>query len=228
MIHSTHEDTRVWLAEGSARSWQAIVSAPPSGSTSIDRALVILSRYSTCTLVKTRDRDRMSTKGNDKFDTSIDTTVRQHFLDMHGKEVAIIREMERVLGKNKADDIVRKWSEHNAVEEVRKLVQGEKKPIKNFADVSALVRRWVDELNAANMEDVSITEETADKCACTVTQCIYATVFKALNATDLGYLRFCEHDFETTKAIHPKVALKRTKTLMQGNDCCDFVYYWKK
>jgi hypothetical protein len=170
----------------------------------------------------------VSDKGSSKFETSIETTVRQHFLDIHGKEVAIIREMERVLGKEKADTIVRKWSEHNAVEDVRRLVQAEKKPIKNFADVSALVRRWVDDLNSSNMEDVSITEETADKCACTVVQCIYATVFKALNATDLGYIRFCEHDFETAKAIHPKVALRRTKTLMQGNDCCDFVYYWKK
>lgn len=170
----------------------------------------------------------MSIKTSDNFESKIETTVRQHFLDMHGKEVAVVREMERMIGKDKADDIVRKWSERNAIEDVRKIVRAEKKPIRSFADVKVLVERWVDDLNSSNMEEVSITEETAEKCACTVTECIYATVFKALNATDLGYLRFCEHDFETAKAIHPKVGLKRTKTLMQDNDCCDFVYYWSK
>ncbi len=86
-----------------------------------EETLAILSRYSRVTPVKTRDGNRLITKGSDKFETSIETTVRQHFLDMHGKEVAIIREMERVIGKEKADDIVRKWSERGAVEEVRKL-----------------------------------------------------------------------------------------------------------
>jgi len=168
----------------------------------------------------------MITGKSHKFDRRIETTISQHFLDMHEKEVAIIREMERVLGKDKADDIVRKWSERNAVEDVKKLVRAEKKPIKNFADVKTLVRKWVDDLNTSSMEEVSITDETADECTCTVTECIYAKVFNELRATDIGYLRFCEHDFETAKAIHSKVQLKRTKTLMQGNDCCDFVYYW--
>lgn len=170
----------------------------------------------------------MSKHTIDRFDAKIETTVAQHFLDMHEKEVAVIREMERVLGKEKADTIVSRWSERVSVESVKNLVKAEKRPIKNLQDVKALVRRWVEELNDSNMEEVSITEETSDKCACTVTECIYARVFKQLKATDIGYLRFCEHDFESAKAIHPQVGLKRTKTLMQGNDCCDFVYHWNK
>ncbi len=170
----------------------------------------------------------MSAHKVDKFDTKIETTVFHHFLDMHQKEVAVIREMERVLGKEKADAIVSKWSERNSVESVKNLVRAEKRPIKSFTDVKALIKRWVEELNYNNMEEVSITEETSDKCACTVTECIYARVFRQLEGTDIGYHRFCEHDFESAKAIHPQVGLKRTRTLMQGNDFCDFVYIWKK
>jgi hypothetical protein len=75
------------------------------------------------------------------------------------------------------------------------------------------------------MEIVSITEETATKSVCIATECIYAKVFNSLDAADLGYLLHCKHDFATTPVVHPDLKLKRTKTLMQNDDCCDFVYY---
>ena len=60
------------------------------------------------------------------------------------------------------------------------------------------------------------------------TECILAKVFKEMKAEDLGYLICCQPDFETTPAYCSNVSLKRSKTLMQGDNYCDTTYCWKK
>jgi len=37
----------------------------------------------------------------------------------------------------------------------------------------------------------------------------------------------CKPDFAAIKALHPSLRLERTKTLMQGDDCCDFKFIWE-
>jgi len=53
-------------------------------------------------------------------------------------------------------------------------------------------------------------------------------VFKEMKATDLGYVLNCQPDFAYAKACHPNVKLKRTKTLMQGDNYCDHTFYWEE
>jgi hypothetical protein len=59
-------------------------------------------------------------------------------------------------------------------------------------------------------------------------ECILAEVFKEMNAQDLGYVMCCQPDFVTTPAYCQNVYLKRTKTLMKGDDHCDTTYRWRK
>jgi len=49
-----------------------------------------------------------------------------------------------------------------------------------------------------------------------------------MNAADLGYDICCHPDFELARAYHPKIRLKRTKTLMQGDGYWNHTYYWKE
>jgi predicted ArsR family transcriptional regulator len=37
----------------------------------------------------------------------------------------------------------------------------------------------------------------------------------------------CERDLYMAEGWNPNIGLKRTKTLMQGDDCCDHFYYYK-
>jgi len=55
------------------------------------------------------------------------------------------------------------------------------------------------------------------------TRCMWAEVFRSLNAEDIGYW-ICEADGPATKAFNPKIKFKRTKTLMKGDDCCNHEY----
>lgn len=162
-----------------------------------------------------------------KFETKIELTMKQYYLDMHSKLVSFIRELEQVLGKDQTHQIVSDWAEKNSVNNIKEVISAVEKQIKNFDDVKVLLRQWVDDLNENNMESVEITEETSTKSICYVSECIYAKIFNELDASDLGVLLYCKHDFATTPEIHPNLGLKREKTLMQNHACCDFEYYWK-
>jgi L-2-amino-thiazoline-4-carboxylic acid hydrolase len=54
-----------------------------------------------------------------------------------------------------------------------------------------------------------------------VTECLWAKTFCGANAADIGYASICYPDFAAAPAFNPKMHMIRTKTLMQGNDCCN-------
>jgi len=54
-----------------------------------------------------------------------------------------------------------------------------------------------------------------------VSQCLWARTFRAEDAAGIGYASVCYADYAGTTAWYPKIKLIRTKTLMQGHDCCN-------
>ena len=59
------------------------------------------------------------------------------------------------------------------------------------------------------------------------TECICATIFREADASDIGYAAICHGDFAVAQGFNPKIKLIRTKTLMQGDDCCNHRYLWE-
>lgn len=59
------------------------------------------------------------------------------------------------------------------------------------------------------------------------TECICATIFREVIASDIGYAAICHGDFAVAQGFNPKIKLIRTKTLMQGDDCCNHRYVWE-
>ena len=168
----------------------------------------------------------MADENIDRFQVKMDITVEDHIKTTSAKLVSLVRELEETLGKGRTHQIVSDWAEKNSINDVRNVVESLEKPVQDFEDVKALLRKWVKELNDDNIETVRIVKETADRSICHVTECVYAKVYNDLEAPDIGYLLHCKHDFAAAPAIHPKVDLDRSKTLMEKQDCCDFEYYW--
>ena len=56
------------------------------------------------------------------------------------------------------------------------------------------------------------------------TRCMWAEIFGSLNAEDIGFW-ICEGDGPVAAASNPRICFRRTKTLMEGDECCDHVYY---
>jgi hypothetical protein len=57
------------------------------------------------------------------------------------------------------------------------------------------------------------------------TQCLWADLFRYFNAPEIGYMMCCEGDEATAQAFNPEFRFSRSKTLMQGDDCCDHAYH---
>ena len=61
-----------------------------------------------------------------------------------------------------------------------------------------------------------------------IEKCRFADLMKELNDPDTCYAVACYYDFLATKNANPNVVLTRTKTLVEGHDCCDFCYHDKR
>lgn len=72
-----------------------------------------------------------------------------------------------------------------------------------------------------------IIEDTDNVLQIKYTECIYADIFREVNAQDIGYAAFCHGDFAIFSALDHRIKLIRTKTLMQGDDCCDHRFVWE-
>lgn len=72
--------------------------------------------------------------------------------------------------------------------------------------------------------DYRVVEQSEDAFAIDVTKCRYAEFYKALGAPELGFLLVCTADFAMAEGFGPDIKLRRTQTIMQGADHCDFRY----
>jgi hypothetical protein len=174
------------------------------------------------------DGKSMNKKTRHKFKAKMPAlTYEEYFHRRFDSQVKLARELERVLGRKKAFEILGKASEKSAVESIKKEI-AEKGQTKNFEEFKTEMKKsdrgpfWTHTLT------VEYLEETPTKFATRVTECLWAKTFKELKATDIGYVLSCRPDFAMARAQHPKLRLKRTKTLMQGDNCCNHTWYWKE
>jgi len=162
----------------------------------------------------------MKKKTPHKFQEKVQSgmTYEEYFRDKCHEMVCLAEELERVLGRKKALEIMGKARERYVVE-ITKKGRG---PVKSFEDFKAR------EKARAHSIVLTYLEETSNKLALHVTECLWAKVFKEMNATDLGYVLHCQPDFAYAEACHPRIKMRRTKTLMQGDSYCDHTFYWEE
>ena len=68
---------------------------------------------------------------------------------------------------------------------------------------------------------IDVIEETDHTREIRITECLWAKTMRELNLADIGYATICHSDYAHCQGFNPKMRLTRTKTLMQGDDCCD-------
>lgn len=160
-----------------------------------------------------------------KFDTPMKgITYRQYLTAIYTGRVELIRELEEILGKNRTHEIIERYYTQGSIESCKKLVEAQENPIETLDDLRNLFQTLKEtEFSQNTQTDIFIESEPGTFQFCTK-ECLWATVFRDLDAGDLGQLILCNGDFATAEVFHPNLRLKRNKTLMQGDDCCDFTY----
>lgn len=69
---------------------------------------------------------------------------------------------------------------------------------------------------------VEVLEANSQRCSFNVTRCKYAEMYKRLGLEEFGCLFSCGRDFAFIGGFNPKLKLKRTQTIMEGDRFCDF------
>lgn len=72
---------------------------------------------------------------------------------------------------------------------------------------------------ALEIESVSNEEQ---KMEFNIVRCKYAEMYKDLGLENYGFLLSCHRDSALFKGFNPNFKFSRTKTIMEGDDCCDF------
>jgi fumarate reductase iron-sulfur subunit len=75
-----------------------------------------------------------------------------------------------------------------------------------------------------NALEFEIIELSPKKLKMDVKRCRYAEMYRELAIEEFGFLLSCGRDFAMVRGFNPKIKFNRTKTLMEGQDCCDFRY----
>ena len=72
---------------------------------------------------------------------------------------------------------------------------------------------------------LEITEDNDKVFELNVTECIWAKVFRDAGlGGEVGHAAICNMDYYWPPAFNPDFKMERTKTLMQGHDCCNHRY----
>jgi len=130
----------------------------------------------------------------------------------------------RQLGKDRLLEMLRKDSEEYAVREAQEYLK--KLKANDFATFKEMAKEKPNRF-WEHVQTKAIIEETESTFAKNVTECLFAKTFRDCGAANIGYAYSCYYDFPAAQAYSPKLKLTRTKTLMAGDDCCDFRYVWE-
>jgi len=153
----------------------------------------------------------------------VDLTYEEYMRSQYSGVITLAKELEMSIGKEKAREILSRVYLKEFTEWAKGLA--EETPINTMEDFTSMNRRIFTSSRSHIME---ITEATLTSYRERDTSCIFAKVCRDLDAADLGYVMFCATDFPLAKVFNPRLRLERTRTLMQGDDCCDFHYTWEE
>lgn len=134
--------------------------------------------------------------------------------------IPIWRGLEREIGRDKLHETMKRVIDLTAKQQMAEFA---KKAGKNdlatyTQDLRKPSRFW------QNVLTFQVIEDTPQAFEAKVTECLWAKTYREANAGDLGYILSCYGDFASAEGFNPKMRMIRTKTLMQGDDCCNHRY----
>ncbi len=103
-------------------------------------------------------------------------------------------------------------------------VHSRKNPDNYLETFDDVIDRFKVGLERWQSQDVSFNNLNNKKLLYKVNNCRWAEVMKGLDL-ELSYTLTCYTDFENAKNLNPNFVLTRSKTLMMGDDYCDFCYH---
>jgi len=161
-----------------------------------------------------------------KFDTETPgkLTMRLLFVHRYGSIfIPFVKFCVEALGRNKTIEMLKAYADSSAVLSAERLAR------RLGTNEFEAARKYFDPSLPAFANTMTFArQDTSEReFSLRVTECLWAATFREAKAGDLGYAAICHPDFQLAKAFNPRLELIRTKTLMEGADCCNHRYIYK-
>jgi hypothetical protein len=157
----------------------------------------------------------------------IELTYKELIKNRYRNVIVLAKELENTLGKEQAHKIIRNAFYKEMKQAVKKELT-EIGPVNSFQDFVRIEKEENETTEFKNLVSLSYPSETSSELSLHVDECLYANIFKELDAESLGYLMVCNPDHAYAQACNPSVKLRRTKTLMEGDSHCNHTWYWNE
>lgn len=131
--------------------------------------------------------------------------------------IPAMKAMGAEMGREKLVELLKRVYSAVAVEHMRERLKGNPK--------NDLVTYTADLRNPDGLYKNALTfkllEDTPTAVEARITECLWAKTFRDAAAADIGYACLCHTEFAVVPVFNPKMKFNFTKTLMQGDDCCN-------
>lgn len=131
----------------------------------------------------------------------------------------VIREVADRVGSDEAMAILRNVNEREAFERGRSY--GEALGQNGIDALVADVATWGD----GGVWEMEVLEQTPTTYSFDVHRCPYYEKYLGLGLAEFGVAFSCCRDAPFARGLNANLRLERSKTIMEGADCCDFRYY---
>jgi predicted hydrocarbon binding protein len=123
------------------------------------------------------------------------------------------------IGYEKAVDIARKVIREKAILSGKTLA--EEYSGNSIAELARIAKEvWAQDDGL----EIKMIKETEKELFFDVSYCGYAEIYEKLGVKKLGCTLSCIRDFYFLEGFNPRITLRRTKTIMEGDDYCNFRY----
>jgi hypothetical protein len=159
-----------------------------------------------------------------KFQQAIDPplTYKQWAQHRNLRYIGILKHLQKNIGSETLLDLLKKASYAENVALGQRLSS-------RISDMNTFAGPFRNEnSNVGHTIVREVVEDNAKVFEMKITQCLVEEVFREADARDLGYACICHADFGLPVGMDLDIKLTRTKTLMQGHDCCNHRYVWEE
>lgn len=133
--------------------------------------------------------------------------------------VPVVRAFAKVVGEDKAKEVLRKVNEEKSREAGKLTAQ--RLGSNSLKAIAEDMATWGQD---GSLEE-EVIEESENSYTFNVTRCRFTEEYERMGFRDLGFCLSCCRDLTFMEGYNPKIKLRRTQTIMEGGTHCDFHYY---
>ena len=132
---------------------------------------------------------------------------------------ALIQGFAEEIGSDRTIEVAQKVISKDAIESGKKLAQ--EYSGNTMSELTKIVKEvWAKD----DAMKIQIIRENENELFFDVTYCGYAQMYERMGIKELGFILSCSRDFPFMEGFNAEIELTRTKTIMEGAECCDFRY----